>query len=82
MVLPISEYYLYPPKKSTKIYKKELNASLLNQQYREQPYEQSVDENSTPEPTIATTPEYDELSFMSSSSSSSPSIDHSNSNHI
>ncbi|XP_031620352.1 uncharacterized protein LOC116338920 isoform X2 [Contarinia nasturtii] len=79
MVLPISEYYLYPPQKpKTKIHKKELDASLLNDVNQDQyQNEQSINESSTPEPTIATTPEYDELSFMSSSSSSSPSIDHS-----
>ncbi|XP_055321743.1 uncharacterized protein LOC129577921 isoform X2 [Sitodiplosis mosellana] len=79
MFVPISQYYLYPPQNPNKMRRKQLkpqNAASFNDVNRTEENmlqsEQSYVESST-HPSIATTPQYDELSFMSSSS---PSIDH------
>lgn len=86
MFVPISQYYLYPPQKTVKMRKKQLkpeNAASMNDVNRSEENmlqsEPSYVDSST-QPTIATTSQYDELSYISSSSS--PALDHSNNNRI
>lgn len=81
--MPVSQYYASPPKKSTRLRKKELkphNAQINEENASQQ---RSMSESSTQSP-IATTPEYDELSSPSSSASSAPdhSFENSNTNRI
>lgn len=76
MFVPISQYYAYAPQNPIKMRKKGLKPQTQSGEN-----EQSTDEIST-EPLITTTPQYDELASLSSSSSSPSSIDHSNINRI
>lgn len=79
MFVPISQYYASAPEKSKRLRKKELKPhnAQINEIYRNEEITtqaQTMTESSTQLP-IVTTPEYDEISDVTSSASSA--IDHS-----
>lgn len=86
MVLPVSQYYANTQQMPIRKRKKDLNPQnaalpndLIESVDNAYTLNQSSDENWTV-PSIATTPQYDELAVSSSSTASS--IDHSNNNRI